>query len=68
MPASRGHATAGGDGGQIQKDRETFVAERREYVERLMSFNRQVGELETQLRQLGAGSPEATGDDTPTAP
>ena len=39
---------------QLQKEREAFTAERKEYVEQLMSFNRQVGELETKLRQLGA--------------
>ena len=40
--------------GQLQKEREAFTVERKEYVEQLMSFNRQVGELETKLRQLGA--------------
>ncbi|MBE7502042.1 MAG: hypothetical protein HS113_17460 [Verrucomicrobiales bacterium] len=53
---------------QLKQEREHFTEERREYVERLMSFNRQVGELETHLRQLGTGSREATGDDTSAAP
>lgn len=39
---------------QLQKDREAFAAERKEYVEKLMTFNRKVGELETQLLQLRA--------------
>ena len=37
---------------QLQKERETFSAERQGYVEKLMNFNRRVGELETQLLQL----------------
>jgi len=37
---------------QLQKERESFGEERRGYVEKLMSFNRKVGELETSLRQL----------------
>lgn len=37
---------------QLQKERETFATERQGYVEKLMSFNRRVGELETQLLQL----------------
>jgi len=41
---------------QLKKDREGFTAERREYVEKLMSFNRQVGELETKLLLLEAGN------------
>jgi hypothetical protein len=36
----------------FQKEREGFNAERQAYVEKLMSFNRQVGELETKLLQL----------------
>jgi hypothetical protein len=40
--------------GRLLPDRESFVEERRDYVEKLMSFNRKVGELETQLRQLSA--------------
>lgn len=52
----------------LRNERDGFADERREYVEKLMTFNRQVGELETQLRQLGTGSREATGDDTSAAP
>jgi len=37
---------------QLQKEREGFALERREYVEKLMSFNQKVGQLETQLRLL----------------
>ncbi|MBM3836252.1 MAG: hypothetical protein FJ403_23960 [Verrucomicrobia bacterium] len=37
---------------QLKADRESFVAEGKEYVERLMTFTRRVGELETQLLQL----------------
>jgi hypothetical protein len=37
---------------QIQKEREGFALERRDYVEKLMTFNRKVGELESNLRQL----------------
>ena len=39
---------------QLKSEREAFAAERQSYVEKLMSFNRQVGELEIQLRQLSA--------------
>ena len=37
---------------QLQKERESFAQERQGYVEKLMSFNRKVGELETSLLQL----------------
>ncbi len=37
---------------QLQKERESFARERENYVEKLMSFNRQVGELEAKLHQL----------------
>jgi predicted RNase H-like nuclease (RuvC/YqgF family) len=37
---------------QLQKERDSFGKERQEYVEKLMSFNRKVGELETKLLQL----------------
>ena len=37
---------------RLHQDREAFAVERQEYVEKLMSFNRKVGELETQLLQL----------------
>ena len=47
---------------QFQKERETFAEERREYVERLMTFNRKVGELETKLLQLGAPDAVAADD------
>ena len=39
---------------QLQKERERFAQERQGYVEKLMSFNRKVGELETKLLQLEA--------------
>ena len=47
---------------QIQKERETFAEERREYVAELMAFNRKVGELETKLLQLGAPGAVAAND------
>jgi hypothetical protein len=37
---------------QLQKERESFAQERQGYVEKLMGFNRKVGELETRLLQL----------------
>jgi hypothetical protein len=37
-----------------QKDREAFDEERQRYVSQLMAHSRKVGELETQLLQLGA--------------
>ena len=42
---------------QMQKERESFAAERAGYVERLMGFNREVGELKAALQQLGSGRP-----------
>jgi len=39
---------------QLQKERESFAEERHGYVEKLMEFNRKVGELETRLLQLEA--------------
>ena len=39
---------------QLKAERESFASERQSYVEKLMSFNRQVGELEIQLRLLDA--------------
>lgn len=39
---------------QLQKEREGFTDERKEYVEQLMRFNRRVGELEMKLNQIGA--------------
>ena len=39
---------------QLQKEREAFAEERQGYVEKLMTFNRKVGELETRLLQLEA--------------
>jgi len=41
---------------QLQKERESFAEERTDYVEKLMTFNRKVGELETRLLQLKAPS------------
>ena len=37
---------------QLKEERESFAAERQEYVAQLMSFNRKVGELETKLLQI----------------
>jgi hypothetical protein len=37
---------------QLQKERQAFAEERREYVGQLMTFNRRVGELETRLLQI----------------
>jgi hypothetical protein len=45
---------------QLQNERETFGKERQEYVEKLMSFNRKVGELETRLLQLEAPASESS--------
>jgi hypothetical protein len=39
---------------QLQRERATFGEERQQYVEKLMAFNRKVGELETKLLQLEA--------------
>ena len=39
---------------QLQKERESLASERKDYVEKLMTFNRKVGELETRLLQLEA--------------
>ncbi len=49
---------------QLQKERDSFAQERRDYVEKLMAFNRKVGELETKLLQLGA--PEKNSNDSPS--
>lgn len=46
---------------QLQKEREGFALERREYVEKLMSFNHRMGDLETQLLQLQAPSSRVVG-------
>ena len=39
---------------QDEKDRSQFAQERKEYIDQLMTFNRRIGTLETQLLQLGA--------------
>jgi hypothetical protein len=39
---------------QLKSEREGFAEERQEYVEKLMSFNHRVGQLETRLMQLEA--------------
>ena len=39
-----------------EKDRSQFAQERKEYIEKLMTFNRRIGELETQVLQLAAPS------------
>jgi catechol 2,3-dioxygenase-like lactoylglutathione lyase family enzyme len=39
---------------QLQKERESFADERQDYVEKLMTFNRKLGELETKVLQLEA--------------
>jgi hypothetical protein len=43
---------------QLQKERDGFTLERQGYVEKLMAFNRKVGELETQLLALEAPKPK----------
>ena len=43
---------------RLEKEREAFTLERAGYVEKLMSFNHRVGELETQLLQLGEPNPD----------
>jgi hypothetical protein len=50
---------------QLQKERESFAEERQGYVEKLMNFNRKVGELETRLLQLNAppGHDQGIGSD-----
>jgi hypothetical protein len=42
---------------QYEKDRAQFAQERKEYIEQLMTFNRQIGEMETQLLQLNSSHP-----------
>lgn len=37
---------------RLEREMESFSIERQGYVDKLMSFNRRVGELETQLLQL----------------
>jgi hypothetical protein len=37
---------------RLQKEREAFANERREYVDHLIASNRKIGELETKLLQL----------------
>jgi polyhydroxyalkanoate synthesis regulator phasin len=39
---------------QLQKEREGFAEERKGYVDELMKSQKQVGELEAKLLQLGA--------------
>lgn len=46
---------------QLQKEREGFALERQSYVEKLMTFNRKVGQLETTLRQLPLQSARPSG-------
>ena len=51
---------------QMQKERESFAAERAGYVEQLMAFNRKVGEMEAALQQLTSGkSAKVAGDGQP---
>jgi len=38
---------------QMKGERDLFAAERKDYVEKLMSFNHRIGNLESQLLQLG---------------
>ena len=37
---------------RLDQEREAFGEERKEYVTKLMTFNRQLGELETRLLQI----------------
>ena len=41
---------------ELKAEREAFAVERQNYVEKLMTFNRKVGELETRLLQIEAPS------------
>jgi predicted RNase H-like nuclease (RuvC/YqgF family) len=50
---------------QLQKERDGFDREREGYVEKLMTFNRKVGELETKLLQLA--SPREENKDASTS-
>ena len=43
---------------QLKKERESFAEERKDYVDKLMTFNHKVGELETRLLQLEAPANE----------
>ena len=45
---------------ELRNERKSFELERQEYVEKLMTFNRKMGELETKLLQLEAPSEEET--------
>ena len=47
---------------QLQKERDGFAQERQGYVEKLMLFNRKVGELETKVLQLEGPSRTPTSD------
>ncbi len=50
-----------------KEERTAFAEERRDYVEKLMTFNCKVGELETKLLQLGAARPPESEAATPLA-
>ena len=39
---------------QYEKERSQFAQERKEYIEQLLTYNRRIGELETQVLQLAA--------------
>ena len=47
---------------QLRNECESFALERKDYVEKLINSNRQIGKLETRLRQFGAPNREAPGD------
>ena len=44
---------------QLKNERESFAMERKDYVEKLINSNRQIGELETKLLQLQAPHDQA---------
>jgi hypothetical protein len=46
---------------QLKQEREGFAAERQDYVTKLMSFNRKVGELESKLLQIESPSHSSSG-------
>jgi hypothetical protein len=43
---------------QLKEDREAFASERQVFVEKLITFTRKVGELETKLLQIRAPTAE----------
>lgn len=48
---------------QLKQDREAFVSERQQFVEKLITFTRKVGELESELRRLEEPNRRGRGDE-----